>query len=80
MARYSAHGRFFSNFATGCGNGSVVSSCHKPKATQRVSIRAGIYTHVRPNPKSMLFLLLLIFKLENQGSVYISIHKAHYVC
>ena len=79
MARYSAHGRFFSNFATGCGNGIVVSSRHKPKATQHMSIRAGTYTHVRSNPKSMLFLLL-IFKFENQGSVYISIHKAHYVC
>lgn len=27
----------------------------------------------------MLFLLLLIFKCENQASVYISIHKAHYM-
>lgn len=63
-----------SNLTTECGYQVVVSSCHKPKATQLIS------THVRPNPKSKLFPLLLIFKFKDRAFIYISIHKAHYVC
>lgn len=58
----------------------IVSSYHKLKAVPLGSSRAGIYTHVQPNPKSMLFTVLFIFKFKDQASVYISIHEAHCAC
>lgn len=69
MVSYS-HMKDLFSLKSGCAT-VTVGSCHLPKATQLVSSRVRKNTHVRLNPKSMLFPPWLVFRFKNLPSVYV---------